>query len=241
MRKFGLIGFPLTHSFSAKFFADLFEKEGIDAQYENYPLEKIEEITNLFKDPFLEGINVTIPYKESVLPFLDEQSEAVREIGACNCIHIFNGKKIGYNTDVIGFEKTLERKLKPIHTHALVLGTGGAAKAVCYVLKKKGISFLQVSRKAGEGKIDYASLTEELMVSHKLIINTTPLGMYPNVMESPDLPYQYLTSEHYLYDLIYNPSKTLFLEEGEKKGAATENGHDMLIIQANGSRKIWEV
>lgn len=241
MRKFGLIGYPLTHSFSAKYFTDLFKEEGIDAVYENHPLEKIDHIQQLFQDPLLEGLNVTIPYKEAVLPFLDEQSDAVKEIGACNCIKIQGGRKIGYNTDVIGFEKTLERKIKPIHNKALVLGTGGAAKAVCYVLKKRGISFIQISRNAGENKMDYRSLNEEIISSHKLIINTTPLGMYPNVQDCPDIPYSFIGSEHYLYDLVYNPAKTLFLQKGEERGSCIENGHDMLIIQANGSREIWNV
>lgn len=241
MRKFGLIGFPLTHSFSVKYFSDLFQKEGINAQYENFPLEKIEDIGRLFSDPLLEGLNVTIPYKEAVLDFLDEQSDAVKEIGACNCIHIVEGKKIGYNTDVIGFEQTLERKLKPHHKKALVLGTGGASKAVCFVLKKKGISYLQVSRTAGEGKIEYASVDEDIITAHQLIVNTTPVGMYPNTNACPAIPYHFIHSEHYLYDLIYNPSKTLFLQKGEEQGASIENGQDMLIIQANGSRGIWNI
>lgn len=241
MRKFGLIGFPLTHSFSRKYFTDLFAAENIDAEYQNYPLEKIEDIVPLFKDPQLEGINVTIPYKEAVLPYLDEQSDAVKQIGACNCVHIEHGKAIGYNTDVIGFEQTLERKLKPSHAKALVLGTGGAAKAVCYVLSKRGIEYLQVSRQSGEGKIAYDSLSSAIMQTHTLIINTTPLGMYPNVDDCPAIPYDAIGPEHYLYDLIYNPAKTLFLQKGEERGADIENGQDMLIIQANGSRKIWGV
>lgn len=241
MRKFGLIGFPLTHSFSRKYFTDLFEKESIDAEYQNYPLEKIDEILPLLALPSLEGLNVTIPHKEAVLPYLDELSEAVKQIGACNCIHLQNGKTIGYNTDVIGFEKTLERKLKPSHTHALVLGTGGAAKAVCYVLRTRGIAYLHVSRTATEHNITYDDLNPEIMKKHTLIINTTPLGMYPNVMDCPSIPYEHITSDHYLYDLIYNPAKTVFLQKGEEQGAAIENGQDMLIIQANESRKIWGV
>lgn len=241
MRKFGLIGFPLTHSFSRKYFTDLFSAAGIQATYENYPLEKIDYITPLFGDPLLEGINVTIPYKESVLAYLDDVTEAVKEIGACNCIHIQDGRKIGYNTDVIGFERTLERKLKPSHQKALVLGTGGAAKAVCFVLKKKNISYLQVSRNVDVGNITYSSIDAAIMRSHTLIINTTPLGMYPLVSESPAIPYDLITEDHYCFDLIYNPKKTLFLKRAEDKGAIIENGEEMLIIQANESRKIWRV
>ena len=241
MRKFGLIGFPLTHSFSRNYFTELFSAEGIDAIYENFPLAKIDELVALCKDPLLEGLNVTIPYKEAVLAYLDDVSEAVKEIGACNCIRIQNGRKIGYNTDVIGFEKTLDVKLKPSHKKALVLGSGGAAKAVCYVLKKKKIPYLQVSRNNDSGKIPYASIDADIMYAHTLIINTTPLGMYPNVDECPDIPYDLITSEHYLYDLIYNPSKTTFLKKGEEKGAVVENGAKMLVIQANESRKIWMV
>lgn len=241
MRKFGLIGFPLTHSFSKKYFTDLFSNEKISAVYENYPLAHIQEVLPLFQDPLLEGINVTIPYKEAILPYLDEQSEAVQQIGACNCVHIEKGRKIGYNTDVIGFEKTWERKLKPHHTEALILGTGGAAKAVSYVLRKRGIRYKKVSRTAAEGRIAYGDLTASLLATHTLIINTTPLGMYPNVEDCPDIPYEALSSAHYLYDLVYNPAKTLFLQKGEAQGAAIENGQDMLIIQANESRKIWNV
>lgn len=241
MRKFGLIGFPLTHSFSKKYFTDIFSNEKISAVYENYPLAHIQEVVPLFQDPLLEGINVTIPYKEAILPYLDEQSEAVQQIGACNCVHIQKGRKIGYNTDVIGFEKTWERKLKPYHADALILGTGGAAKAVSYVLRKRGIRYKEVSRTAAEGKITYADLTAELLSTHTLIINTTPLGMYPNVEACPNIPYEALSSAHYLYDLVYNPAKTLFLQKAEAQGAAIENGQDMLIIQANESRKIWNV
>lgn len=241
MRKFGLIGFPLTHSFSKKYFTDIFSNEKISAVYENYPLAHIQEVVPLFQDPLLEGINVTIPYKEAILPYLDEQSEAVQQIGACNCVHIQKGRKIGYNTDVIGFEKTWERKLKPYHADALILGTGGAAKAVSYVLRKRGIRYKEVSRTAAEGKITYADLTAELLSTHTLIINTTPLGMYPNVEACPNIPYEALSSAHYLYDLVYNPAKTLFLQKGEAQAAAIENGQDMLIIQANESRKIWNV
>jgi shikimate dehydrogenase len=241
MRKFGLIGYPLTHSFSKKYFTEIFSKENIDAEYENYPIEQISMVRSLFTDPLLEGINVTIPYKEAVIPYMDEVSEAVENIGACNCIVVKNGKTKGFNTDVIGFEKSMEKKLRPINDMALVLGTGGAAKAVCYVLKQRSIPYLQVSRTNKPGMISYEEVTPEVLRRHRLVINTTPLGMYPKVNECPLLPYEAITSGHYLYDLVYNPEKTLFLQKGEEQGAVIENGHDMLIIQANESRKIWKV
>jgi shikimate dehydrogenase len=187
----------------------------------------------------LKGLNVTIPYKEQVIPFLDELTEVVKEIQACNCIRILNGKLIGYNTDVIGFEKTLERKLSNHHQRALVLGTGGAAKAVHYVLSKKGIEYLEVSRTKVDGSITYQEIGEQVISSHTLIINTTPLGMYPNIEEAPNLPYHLLSDQHYLYDLVYNPTKTKFLLEGESRGAVIENGADMLVIQAEASWDIW--
>jgi shikimate dehydrogenase len=241
MRKFGLIGYPLSHSFSKKYFTELFSKEGIDAEYANYPIEDISMVKALFEDPLLEGINVTIPYKEAVIPFLDELSEAVKEIGACNCIRIRDGKTMGFNTDVLGFERSWEKKLRPVNDKALVLGTGGAAKAVCYVLRHRKIPFQQVSRNRKEGIISYADVGPDMMRQYRLLINTTPLGMYPDIDVCPPLPYEAITSDHYLYDLVYNPGKTLFLQKGEERGAVIENGHDMLIIQADESRKIWNV
>jgi shikimate dehydrogenase len=241
MRKFGLIGYPLSHSFSKKYFSDIFSKEGIDAEYNNYPIENIGMVMSLLEDPLLEGINVTIPYKEAVLSYLNELSEAVKEIGACNCIRIRDGKTKGFNTDVLGFDRSLSKKLRPVNNKALVLGTGGAAKAVCYVLRQRNIPYHQVSRKPKESIISYADVTHAMIEEHRLLINTTPLGMYPNTNECPALPYEAITADHYLYDLVYNPEKTLFLQKGEERGAVIENGHDMLIIQANESRKIWNI
>ena len=240
-RLFGLIGYPLSHSFSKRYFSDKFQHEGLnDHEYELFPISDIGLLPDLLKEhPALEGINVTIPYKEQVIPFLNELSPVVEEIGACNCIRIRNGRLTGFNTDVIGFEQTLSRKLMPHHRHALVLGTGGAAKAVHYVLKQKSVSFLQIGRTKRGEILDYSSVTPELLSTHTLIINTTPLGMYPNVEEAPELPYGSLTADHYLYDLVYNPAKTLFLQKGEMQGAATENGADMLVIQADASWDIW--
>jgi shikimate dehydrogenase len=236
-----LIGYPLSHSFSKKYFTEKFAREAIhDHEYDLFPIDSIAQLPLLLQnETALKGLNVTIPYKEQVIPYLDELTEVVKEIQACNCIRILDRKLIGYNTDVIGFEKTLERKLSNHHQRALVLGTGGAAKAVHYVLKKKGIDILEVSRTKGEGRITYQEIDEQVIVSHTLIVNTSPLGMYPNVEEAPNLPYHLLSDKHYLYDLVYNPAKTKFLVEGESRGAVIENGADMLIIQAEASWDIW--
>jgi shikimate dehydrogenase len=241
MRKFGLIGFPLSHSFSKKYFTDIFLQEGIDALYENYPLTDVGQVKALFDDPLMEGINVTIPYKEAIIPYLDDVSEAVKQIGACNCIRIKGGIRTGFNTDVIGFERSFEKKLKPHHQKALVLGTGGAAKAVLYVLKQRSIEALQVSRTPSDTSITYGDLTAEMMNEYALVINTTPVGMYPDTHQCPLLPYDGIGEKHYLYDLVYNPAKSMFLQKGEDRAASIENGHDMLIIQADESRKIWNV
>jgi shikimate dehydrogenase len=241
MKKFGLIGFPLSHSFSKKYFSEKFINENIQGvEYGSYPLEDITALSTLLNsEPMLVGLNVTIPYKEKVIPFLDELSDEVKEIGACNCISIKGAKLKGYNTDVIGFEKSLLKKLKPYHQKALVLGTGGAAKAVYFILRKHRIPFLKVSRTNGENQITYESLTKEIIESHQLIVNTTPLGMYPEVDSFPPIPYQYLGDQHYLFDLVYNPAKTIFLSRGDERGAAIENGADMLVDQAEASWDIW--
>lgn len=241
MTKYGLIGYPLSHSFSKKYFTEKFKRESIqDHAYELFPIEKIDHLSALLTtEKSLKGLNVTIPYKEQVIPFLDEQSDVVKAIQACNCICIRDGRLIGHNTDVIGFEKTLERHLLDSHKRALVLGTGGAAKAVHYVLRNKNIEYLEVSRTKGEGNITYNELDEAIMASHTLIVNTTPLGMYPNVDEAPSIPYHLLNEQYYLYDLVYNPAKTKFLAEGECRGALIENGADMLVIQAEASWDIW--
>jgi len=241
MKLFGLIGYPLSHSFSKKYFTDKFQQEGIDdSRYELFPIEKIDDISSLLDENLdLTGLNVTIPYKEQVIPYLHELSPAVQSIGACNCIHVVNGRLVGYNTDVIGFQKTLEPQLREHHTKALVLGTGGAAKTVHHVLKLKGIEYIEVSRSARGEVISYDQIDEELMCSHTLIINTTPLGMYPHVDAAPNIPYAFLGRQHYLYDLVYNPNPTLFLKNGIDKGATVENGSEMLRIQAEESWKIW--
>src|SRR5437762_1728929 len=241
MRLFGLIGYPLTHSFSKNYFAEKFKKEGIsDCRYENFQLANINDLPKtITENPDLQGLNVTIPHKESVLQFLDGSNELVKQTGACNCIKMVDGKLIGYNTDVIGFEKSLLTKLKPEHKNALILGTGGAAKAVEFVLKKNGISYKKVSRQFSENNFIYEQLTTGIVKESMLIINTTPMGMYPNTNEIPPLLYEAITSKHFLFDLIYNPEKTLFLKQGEEQGAISQNGYEMLVYQAEESWTIW--
>lgn len=242
MRRFGLIGYPLSHSFSQHYFTEKFQREGITGcVYENYPFSQVEELSIILREyTDLEGLNVTIPYKEKVIPFLSQQDEVVKAIGACNCIRINQGQLAGYNTDVTGFEQSLLPGLAKHHRQALVLGTGGAAKAVHFVLNKLGIGFLEVSRNAGGAKkISYQQVTPALLKEHQLIINTTPLGMYPNMDECPPLPYEALTPHHYLFDLVYNPAETLFLQKGKQQGAIIKNGSDMLVIQAEESWRIW--
>jgi shikimate dehydrogenase len=243
MNTYGLIGFPLSHSFSQHFFAEKFRREGIqDCTYDNFPLEKIEDVRHLIANrPDLKGINVTIPYKEKILTYLSASDEMVKAIGACNCIRVSDQQLIGYNTDAIGFEKSFVKFLRAHHTKALILGEGGAAKAVAYVFDKLGIAFTYVVRKGKSGpqKILFADLSDSLIQSHTVIINSTPLGMFPNINECPTINYDVLTPRHYLYDLVYNPAKTLFLQKGEEKGAVIQNGYEMLVIQAEESWRIW--
>lgn len=243
MNRYGLIGFPLSHSFSEQYFANKFLSEGItDAVYQNFPLTDIADLENLLSnDPTIKGLNVTIPYKEKVLPFLSASNEIVHSIGACNCIKIENEHLLGYNTDAIGFEKSLLPHLKPYHSKALILGEGGAAKAVGYVFEKLQIEYVYVVRRgtSGKGRILFSDLTDSIIASHTLIVNSTPLGTYPNVLESPPINYGALSSRHYLYDLIYNPEKTLFLQMGEAKGCFIKNGYEMLMLQAEESWRIW--
>ena len=241
MRLFGLIGYPLSHSFSKKYFTEKFEKEGLrDCTYENFPIPIIDDLKKVLALPGLQGLNVTIPYKEQVIPFLHQSSDIVKKINACNCIKIADGKLYGFNTDVAGFENSLKGKLNPaIHQQALILGTGGSSKAVKYVLEKMGIKFKMVSRKPSAGRLSYEQINKEIIHTHRLLINTTPLGMFPNVIEAPPLPYQFLTREHFLFDLIYNPEKTLFLKKGEEQGASIQNGYEMLVLQSDENWKIW--
>ncbi len=242
MRKFGLIGYPLGHSFSAKFFMEKFRRESVSGcSYSNFEIPALSELPALLKDPELSGLNVTIPYKESVIPFLHEKDAVVDEIHACNCIRIEHGKLSGFNTDVKGFEESLTEKLTAMDQRCLILGTGGSSKAVAWVLKKKGIKFLFVSRKksGAANQISYEYLNREIMDMHTLIVNTTPLGMDPETDNCPPVPYEWIGPRHYLFDLIYNPVKTVFLKKGEAAGARVKNGADMLEIQAEASWAIW--
>ena len=242
MRIFGLLGYPLTHSFSKKYFSNKFEEENIlETVYENFEVENLEGFRlSMDKVIGLAGLNVTIPYKEKVIPFLDESNEIVNVIKACNCIKIANRKWIGYNTDVLAFRQSFEPGLQPNHTKAAILGTGGASKAVAYVLKELGIEVVFVSNtRFGQGFFSYAEFTEEMTKSCPIIINTTPLGTFPDVSSYPPIPYKALTPSHYLYDLVYNPEKTQFLLKGGKYGSQIKNGAEMLQLQAEESWKLW--
>lgn len=243
MKRYGLIGYPLGHSFSKKYFSSKFEKEGLaDCIFDLYPLANISDFPNLIKSQQdLLGLAVTIPYKQLIIPFLSGIDPNTRNVGAVNCIKIIKEKLIGYNTDIVGFEKSFLPLLQPYHQRALVLGTGGAAKAVQYVLQKIHLPFLQVSRKVspGNGIISYKDLDEKIIQDHTVIINCTPVGMVPNENTYPDIPYQYITTKHLLYDLIYKPETTLFLQKGLTLGALAKNGYDMLILQAEENWRIW--
>lgn len=241
MRKFGLIGYPLSHSFSKKFFTEKFQTEGIaDCAYELYPIPAITELPSLLEAvPELEGLNVTVPYKEQVKPFLDAMDEAALAVDAVNCIRLKNGKKTGYNTDVIGFKNTLLPLFKEKPEKALILGTGGAAKAVAYVMKELNIAFRFVSRRSVTGGLLYEDLDEKLIRGHHLIVNATPVGTFPKTDKAPDIPYRFIGREHILYDLVYNPAETRFLTLGKQKGAVIKNGYDMLVGQAEASWEIW--
>lgn len=243
MKQLGLIGYPLEHSFSKKYFTEKFKREGIpDWNYELYPLENITELNDLIISKNLVGLNITIPHKQAALAYLNSIDKTARAIEAVNTIKVNstnNGITLkGYNTDCIGFEQSLKPLLQAHHKKALVLGTGGASKAVIYVLNKLGISFKTVSS-SGNGNLSYQDLTEPLINDYTLIINTTPLGMHPNVDSKPNLPYTGLTPQHLLYDLVYNPLKTSFLSEGKRYGAITKNGLEMLELQAEAAWNIF--
>lgn len=237
----GLIGYPLTHSFSKKYFSEKFDRQGLTGySYELFPLENINDFPKLVEQrPTLAGLNVTIPYKVSVIPFLDELDETAKAVGAVNTIKVGSRILKGYNTDVFGFEESLSPLLKPHHRQALIAGTGGASKAVAYVLTKLAIHFHFVSRTPRAGELSYQEIDKQVMNTHKLIINTTPLGMYPKVNDCPDFPYENVTSEHLFYDLVYNPSETLFLKKAKSFGAAIKNGEEMLVLQAEKAWEIW--
>ena len=241
MRRFGLIGKTLKHSFSKTYFAQKFADESITGcSYENFELPSIQDLPGLLSaHPDLKGLNVTIPYKEDCIVYLHSKNEIVQEIGACNCIRIRNGKLHGYNTDAPAFLQSLQPYLQARHSRALILGSGGASKAIQYALRQLKIDFLVVSRTKKTNELAYGDLGPDLMQSHALIINTTPLGMYPNTEEAPPIPYEFITTDHLLFDLTYNPEKTKFLRLGEQKGATVLNGYRMLVLQAEESWRIW--
>ena len=243
MKIYGLIGRSLGHSFSEKYFSEKFRKDNIEnCEYRNFEIHELNiEIPFLKKNSTLQGLNVTIPYKTDILSFLDKLSDECSQINACNCIKIKNGEWKGFNTDITGFEKSFSPHLKPIHQKAIILGTGGASHAVAFVLQKLNIDFVKASRskKSADSVISYGDITANTMKEFQIFIHTTPLGTFPNINECPSLPYEFVTSEHYFFDLVYNPSKTLFLSLAEKNGATIENGSKMLAIQAEESWKIW--
>jgi shikimate dehydrogenase len=240
--KFGLVGRNISYSFSRGYFADKFKKENLPHSYVNFDLESIEELDDIIRNtPNLKGLNVTIPYKEEVIPILDDLNKRARKIGAVNTIRITRYQKlVGYNTDYYGFKNSLKPHLKNHHKRALILGTGGASKAIAYALKKLKIQYDYVSRTEKEGvKFLYTDLTEDIISSYNIIINCTPIGTYPDVNECPNIPYDAITERHILYDLIYNPEQTKFLSCGDIKGATTINGLEMLKLQAEKSWDIW--
>ena len=235
MRHFGIIGFPLLHSFSAKYFNERFATEKIEAEYSLYPMKELtNERMNELLDT-LDGMNVTMPYKQAIIPYLEQLDETAEAVGAVNVVH----KRVGYNTDCIGFMESIRPLLGENDHKALVLGTGGASKAVCYGLKKLGLSPTLVSRTPKEGMLGYDQLTEELMNEHTVIVNSTPLGMAPEENTYPAIPYEWISARHLLFDCVYNPEETLFLQKGKAQGARIKNGMEMLFGQAKVAWKIW--
>lgn len=244
MQKYGLIGYPLKHSFSISYFNEKFKSEDIDAQYVNFEIPSINDFPEVIEaNPDLVGLNVTIPYKEKIISYLDEIDKEALPIGAVNVIKIIRKKGkvklIGYNSDIIGFSRSIEPLLEPHHQKALILGTGGAAKAVYHGLKNLGVKSTYVTRHAKPGMLTYEELTPEIMAEYTVVINCTPVGMYPKVDECPNIPYGSLTPNHLLYDLLYNPDTTLFMKKGAAKGATVKNGLEMLLLQAFAAWEIW--
>ena len=236
MRHFGIIGFPLLHSFSAKYFSEKFEREHIEAEYSLYPVQignlKL-EIGHLLDS--LDGFNVTMPYKQEIIPYLERLDDTAREVGAVNVVH----RRVGYNTDCLGFMESIQPLLRKEDKKALVLGTGGASKAVCYGLKQLGVRPTLVSRKPKAGMLGYEDLTKDVMAAHTVIVNCTPLGMLPDVESCPPIPYEMVTERHLLFDCVYNPEETLFLKKGKAQGAIIQNGIGMLYGQAKAAWAIW--
>ncbi|MDO5665233.1 MAG: shikimate dehydrogenase [Bacteroidia bacterium] len=248
LRIYGLIGFPLKHSFSSKFFIEKFAREGINAEYLDFEIEDILKIREvILLNPYLYGLNITIPYKEKVIAFLHEISPEAEKIGAVNVIKVerrpndmYFYKLTGYNTDYIGFKNSIAPLIRPeIHKKALILGTGGASKAVRQVFEDMNIEWKYVSRSSGNDRFTYKDLNQNILHEYKIIVNCSPVGTFPNVNECPDIPYEFLTPEHLLYDLVYNPAETLFLKTGKAQGATIKNGAEMLELQALAAWDIW--
>lgn len=246
MNAYGLIGFPLTHSFSAEYFTEKFFRENIhDTVYELFPVENISKLIPLIEETKnLKGLGVTIPYKQQVMPFLTHIDKEAESAGAVNVIKIKRNNGLileGFNTDIFGFSESIKHLLQPKHKKALVLGTGGAARAVVYALRKAGVKFCMVSgsKKDGHSIINYSDLTADIILSHQVIINATPVGMFPHISNAPDIPYSYITKDHLLFDLIYNPGETEFMKKGKEKGAVVSNGLQMLYLQAEKAWEIW--
>lgn len=246
MKLYGLIGYPLEHSFSPAYFSRKFQREQIDAQYRLFPLTSISQFPGLLEShPNLSGLNVTIPYKQKILSFISQLQGAAQTIRAVNTIAFPRADELnytlGFNTDAYGFRQAIQSKIKPHHRKALILGTGGSSRTVAYVLDQLQIQWLWVSRKPSDSKhtISYCDLTAQLLKDFLVIVNTTPLGMYPRIQDKPDLPYDAIGEHHLLFDLIYNPSVTAFMEEGRNRGADTANGYRMLCLQAERSWELW--
>lgn len=235
MRHFGIIGYPLLHSFSAKYFNEKFQQEHIEAEYSLYPIveNEFERVKDLLDR--LDGMNITLPYKQTIIPYLEGLDDTAAAIGAVNVVH----NHIGYNTDCLGFIESIQPLLRPYDKRALVLGTGGASKAICYGLTKLQITPTLVSRTPNEQAIGYDAIVQSIMATHSIIINCTPLGMLPDIESCPNIPYELITERHLLFDCIYNPEETLFLKKGRLQGATTQNGMEMLIGQAKAAWKIW--
>ena len=247
MDKYGLIGYPLGHSFSITYFNEKFQAENINAQYVNFEIPRIEDFIEVVaENPNLCGLNVTTPYKEKIIPYLDELDKDTAKIGAVNVIKIIRLPKgkvklVGYNSDIIGFSQSIKPLLQPHHKKALLLGTGGASKAVFHGLANLGVESIYVSRtKRSDDVLTYQELTPEVMEQHTIIVNCTPVGMYPKVDFCPDIPYELLTPRHLLYDLLYNPNETLFMKKGRAQGATVKNGLEMLLLQAFAAWEIWQ-
>lgn len=240
MKHFGMIGLPLEHSYSAQIFSAKFAAEHIDAEFSLYPIASIEELPALLERVDFSGMNVTMPYKQAIIPYLDDLDETAREVGAVNVVRFSEGKRIGYNSDAIGFINDIRPMLRETDRRALVLGTGGASRAVAYGLRKLGLDVTFVSRSAEKG-LRYEEITADILAEHSVIVNATPLGMVPDTDGIPPLPYHLISPDHLLYDLIYNPDETLFLQEGKRIGCRTKNGIGMLRGQAKEAWRIWQM